>query len=135
MRVVPYQPEHLVGFVPQPGQATDFALQPEAPPHEQAWTALHAEQVLCVGGFTAIWPGRAVGWMLLSVQAGPHMLGLTRVVRRRIAEFEVDRLELYADASFPQAQRWAEMLGFECEGRARNFLPGRRDVFIFARVN
>lgn len=136
--VAPFVPAHLIGFEVQPSQRSSFELQPDAMSASfgDAWTALLDGKALSCGGFVELWPGRAYLWGLLSIHAGPHMLALTRIARFAIGLAPYRRVEMAADAAYPEAGRWAGLLGMQCETPEpmRSFLPGGRDAYLYARV-
>lgn len=136
MIIVPFDPAHLRGFVPQPAQAEDFAWQPAAPAAElgEAYTVIQEGRAICCAGIMPIWPGRAYSWALLAADAGPYMLGLTREVRRVVGASPHARIEMYVDPGHKASIRWACMLGFEFECQARKYLPRGRDAYLFARI-
>jgi hypothetical protein len=84
-----------------------------------------------------IWSGRAIAWALVSRHAGPHMRALTRAAIKVFEECEHGRVELYVDAEWQQAQRWARLLGFQLETPRplAACLPGAVDAFLYARIN
>jgi hypothetical protein len=94
--------------------------------------------VLLLGGVITDenWPGRAVGWTILSRHAGPHMRQLTRTVSDWLDGLGIARLEMYVDAQFPQGCRWARLLGFAQETPLpmRRFLPNGNGAYLFGRV-
>lgn len=101
------------------------------------WAALADDgMVVAIGGMCDSWAGRAICWSGLSKHAGPHMLALTRAMRRMMDELPYHRLEMYVDAGSATAQRWAEMLGFHNETPTpmRSFLPDRRAAYLYGRV-
>jgi hypothetical protein len=94
--------------------------------------------VLLLGGVITDenWPGRGVGWTVLSRHAGPHMRQLTRIVATWLDGLGFPRLEMYVDAQFPQGCRWARLLGFALETPLpmRRFLPNGNGAYLFGRV-
>lgn len=92
------------------------------------------DKIICAGGAIEIWNGRAEVWTLIDKDAGPWMLGLTRVVERFVAMMPFHRLETCCEVNWPQAHRWLKMLGFEHERLARKYLPSGRDVDIYVRI-
>jgi len=121
MRVVPFQPEHVLALKIQPRQSHEYPIISRE----------EAERMLAAGpGFSAIgedgtiygaagiipqWPGRAIAWAMFAYNAGPHFVRITREVRRYLDTCGYERIEAAVDAMFPQAIRWIEMLGFERE--------------------
>lgn len=135
MIVVPYQREHVAQIRAQHAQANEVKIG-EAPAVEagDAWSAFVDGQCIGCGGLFPMFPHRAYAWALLGVDAGPHMLAITREVRFRLDSSPFVRVEMAVDHEFPEGRRWAEMLGFEAEVLARAYLPGPRDAWIYIKV-
>lgn len=90
--------------------------------------------VIGCGGIIPFWQGRGEAWTLLSNAAGPRMLTVTRIVRRVLNGVDFDRVQMTTDVGFPEAERWAQMLGFEYEGTMRSYFPDGRSAKLWARV-
>lgn len=139
MVIVPLTLDHIRAIDPQDaqkGQTLDQRLETARALIEQgnAYAAINEHGVMCVAGITPQWDGRAVAWALLSKDAGPHMVKITRTVRRFLETIGVRRIEMYVDAQFCHGCRWASMLGFKNEGRMAAFLPNGNDAFMYGRV-
>lgn len=48
--------------------------------------------------------------------------------------FNIRRFQMLVDDGFVEAERFAEFLGFQCEGIMKQFGPNREDVGIWGRV-
>lgn len=134
VEVIPFERHHARLIVPQPAQEAEAALQVEAP-DGPAWTAVVDGLPVACAGFVPVWVGRAYAWALLGADVGPHLLAVTRAIRCRLACSGFRRVEMAVDCEFANGRQWARMLGFECEGLARAYLPNGRDAWIYARVN
>ena len=132
-------PELLKGIEPQPAQRMppDMYAQALAAPTGGAKAALVDGVPIAAAGVLELWPGRGHAWALLSVHAGPHLGAITRAIRRQLEALPLRRIEMAVDAQFPEAVRWAYMLGFECETPEpmRNYLPNGGACYLFARVH
>lgn len=64
------------------------------------------------------------------------MLNLTRAAVRHMDAMALPRVEMYVEEGFDAGHRWARLLGFELETERpmRNYLPGRRSAYLYARV-
>lgn len=135
MMVVPMTQDHLRRIDAQPAQAGEVDAQSLVSPVGQAWAALDESgaPVACAG-LVEVWAGRAYAWALLDSRAGRHMMGVTRAIRAALERAPFRRIEMAVDAEFGAGARFARMLGFECECRARAYLPNGHDALIFARV-
>lgn len=131
----PFMPGDLQGFRPQHHQAKEFAAD-NSVPTGLAWTALVNARPICCAGITECWPGRGYAWALLSEDAGPHLLVLTREIRSRFDETPFARIEMAVDADFIAGCRWAVLLGFELETPKpmAKFLPSGRAAYLYART-
>lgn len=135
---VPFAVEHLTRLAIQPAQCASIHLL--IPEHAArlvgpwSWTGMVEGVPLVCGGILANEFGAGVLWAFLAPGAGPHMLRITRFVRRMVVLAGLRRLQATALASFPEGCRWLELLGFEREGRLRRYGPDGADHFLYARV-
>lgn len=140
MDVRPFHVDHLKAMRLQPSQAgRSHLLQGEVLEFLaglEAYTAFADGQPVAACGLAEIWPGRAMAWAFLAENAGPHLVGITRAVRKFLDLKAPARTELYVDADFEPGRRWAEMLGFSCETPQpmRNFEPDGRAQYMYSRV-
>lgn len=88
--------------------------------------------VICAGAAIQN-EGRAIIWAVLSQDAGPHMLSITRHVHEFLDSRPEERLEMDVLTGFAAAHRWAKMLGFVREGTRRKFCDGH-DFDLYARI-
>lgn len=136
MIVLEFLPEHVAQMRAQPAQAREVNAESLAAPFGQAWTAMLDGHPIACAGVVEVWRGRAYAWALLSDEAGPHMLRLTREIRSRLERLPFRRVEMAVDAGFPEAARWARVLGFwlETPNPMRGYLPNGRDAWLYARL-
>jgi len=94
------------------------------------------DQCVGAGGLRPIWHGRAAAWALLSRNAGPAMLAITRKLSFVLATMPANRIEMTVRANFLPGCRLAAFLGFRLETPVpmRFFFPDGEDAFLFARV-
>jgi hypothetical protein len=117
--VVPFKPIHyewLCASGPSSDAYTVAQIDAIAPQlmRENSWTGVvDGEPVVCAGTIKQ-WEGRHLAWAYLAQNTGPHMLWITREVRKALAKVQ-GRLEFTVRADFPAGMKWAEMLGFEIE--------------------
>lgn len=81
---------------------------------QNSWTGMVDGVPLVSAGTIQVWPGRHTAWAYLGKNTGPHMVWITRQVKKQLA-MVVGRIELTVRSDFPMGQRWAEMLGFHVE--------------------
>lgn len=141
MKIVPLTLEHMKAIEPQhiqSGQSIAERMDTARVLIEQgsAYAAINEDGVMCVAGITPQWDGRAVAWALLSRDAGPHMVKITRTAKRFLDAIGYRRIEMYVDTQFCNGCRWAQMLGFKNEtpeGMA-GFLPNGNRAFMYGRT-
>jgi hypothetical protein len=142
MQIVPFIASHAASIVLQPMQrfgpvisdADARTLEAVGP----CYSALGDDgRVLACAGLIPQWEGRALAWGMVAHDAGPHLVRITREVRRFLASCGYARVEAAVDALFPAAIRWIEMLGFERETPEpmRNFAPSGRPAYLYARLS
>lgn len=141
MRIVPFEPEHLSQLLLQPSQAMlqptlkDPSYGPSLKAGGPAYSLIVDDVVLAAGGLIPQWENRAVAWALIAAEVGPHMVSLTRAVKRAFSLHHFRRVETSVACDFEQGHRWARMLGFEREGRMRAFTPDGDDCDLYARIS
>ncbi len=91
------------------------------------------DPIACIGVIDQ-WSGYARAWALISMFAGPYMLHLTRGIRTWLKYHNPGRIDTAVDCQFPEAIRWARLLGFAQEGTMRAYTPERRDCFLYSKV-
>lgn len=140
MDIIPFKAEHLFQMIAQDRQQDLLRLLTEESAkniemHSDAYTAIDGDKVVCCAGTLDYGDGRGMAWSYMSDNAGKRMLGLTKAVSRYLNIPKFRRLEMYVDCDFPQAHRWARMLGFkkECD-RMERFTADNRDCALYARV-
>jgi hypothetical protein len=138
LEIVPFRREHLFQIELQGAQASlsekqnlEYAVALE---QSGAYTGLVDGRPIICAGLVEQWEGRALAWALLSNDAGPWMLDITRACKRMFQLSGYRRIEAHVDAEFQQAVRWALMLGFEVESKMQAFTPEGRDAFMFTRL-
>lgn len=140
MRIVPFEPDHLKQLLLQPSQAMMQPLLDSAEYAQSlkdagpAYSLVDGDEVFACAGLIPQWEGRAVAWALISEEAGPHFLRITRAVRRCFDLHPFRRIETAVSHDFQQGHRWAQMLGFTREGLMRSYTPDGRDCDLYARV-
>jgi hypothetical protein len=135
--IISYRPEHLAQIKLQHMQEilqnTDHANG--LTESTMAWTAKRGDEVVCIAGVAEIWTNRGMAWVLLSETAGRDLLAITRALKRYLSLNEYKRLEAVVSCQWPEAQRWARMLGFREEvERAEAYNPDGTDAAIYVRI-
>lgn len=99
-----------------------------------AWTAEVGGKVIACGGLLPQWENRAVAWMLIGWNAGPHFTALHRHIKHFLVTSPYRRIEAHVDVGFEAGIRWMKMLGFELEVYRRAFRPDGADMLEFVRI-
>lgn len=139
MLVAPFHPAHLVEIRAQPRQPKDLMLYSD-PSYGESLAEGQAFSVFDSGGLKAclgvvdMGTGRGLGWAVLSCDLKALMAPMTLRARQFFRESAFRRVEAYIDPNFPQAIRWAGLLGFEREGLMKCFTPSGADQYLYARI-
>lgn len=119
MIVVPFRAEHFSAIDVQPSQAyvRDYISNADVKGLEEqnSFTCMEGDKVLACFGWVPVYPTRAVLWAIISADAGPHFVGVTRIAKRLVNCLDFRRIEMEVDYEFEQGHRWARMLGFTLE--------------------
>ncbi len=140
MRIVPFEPDHLSRILLQPSQAImqPTLSQPDYGPSlanaGPAYSLVDGDEVFASAGLIPQWEHRAVAWALIAAEAGKHFFLIHKAVRRALIFHNYRRVETSVACDFEQGHRWAQLLGFEREGRMRAFTPDGQDCDLYARV-
>ena len=100
----------------------------------QAYTATKDGDIIACVGTIPQWPGYSRAWALIGGSAGRCMTPLTRGIKRWLKFHNPGRIDTAVHCDFPQAIRWAELIGLSCEGLMRKYDPDGRDCYLYAQV-
>jgi hypothetical protein len=146
MRVVPFEPEHLARLEGREVERRLFTLIADRDAYARAmvrpglsFTGLGDDgAVIGCAGVMPLWSGVGQAWALLSVRAPGAFKAVHRAVclglDNAFSSGGFHRVQISVAADFPGARRWAEHLGFVCEGLMRGYGPLNDDHFLFAKV-
>jgi hypothetical protein len=137
--IVKFEAEHLSRLALQDSQLSlskeltnpEYAKMLEG---MYAYSKIDGDEVLCCAGLMQTWPGRSVGWALISRNAGKHFIEIHRNVAAAIRMCPDRRIEIAVDSEFPQGKRWAKMLGLTYEGTMKAYGTDGRDHDLYAIV-
>jgi hypothetical protein len=132
IEVIPLEPWHIKAIHPQKAQRMAMEYMPEKP-EGISFTIVNGSEIIGSFGWVEVWHGRYQVWMLLAEGSGKLMVSIFRVIRSMINAGSYRRLELQVDEGFPQGYRFAQMLGFEFEYKARKYFPNGNDAYLFAK--
>lgn len=141
MNIVQFEPDHFSRLLLQPSQAimqptlSNPSYGPSLKAAGPAYSLVDGDEVFAVAGLIPQWNHRAIAWAMISGEAGKHFFALHKAVRRALTLHHYRRVETAVACDFPQGQRWAELLGFEREGRMRAYTPDGQDCDLYARIS
>lgn len=137
----PFQIEHLMFITPQEEQknlrsamlSNAYAEMLETGRSLSAW-----DGVTCIAaaGCIPIFSHRGVAWALFSKDAGPHMLTITRKVRRVMDLMDYTRIEIAVHSTFEAGNRFARLIGMKLETPEPLKAHGAfgEDEYLYAKV-
>lgn len=106
-------------------------------PEDTSFTLEEDGKVIGVFGLYDTGCGRGQLFSYISKEAGSYMLKMVRQLKALIDEgmkkTNIVRLEFTVLEDFEHGNRFAKMLGFECEGVMRKYYKGR-NYKLYARV-
>ena len=139
MKVIAFEPEHLKRMTLQQRQHLEAGLSDYdfsiLQSQGDSFTVIDGDEILACAGTIKLTHGRAFAWSYISENIGARLVSFTRATRRYLDVCGHRRIEMDVDSDFPQAHRWAEMLGFtmECPRRKSLYVDGQ-DCALYARV-
>ena len=113
----------------------------EYPPLElTGWskTLIIDDEIIAVGGVVVFWPGVGEAWLQLTKHAEKHKIALVRCVRLIMAlafkELNLHRME--ATATFDEARKFNESMGFKCEtpDGMRKYTQNGKTAYLYSIV-
>jgi hypothetical protein len=137
---VPFSQAHMHLFEAQPMQVREQEVLRSAPDaldelaKGHAFTAMVDGEVIGCGGIIEWWPDRCSVWAIVGKDAGPHMRGITRMVRAVLDRYPSRRIEATVREDFAQGKRWIRLLGFGCDGFLPAYSPLGEDVIMYSRI-
>lgn len=106
-------------------------------PEETSFTLEDNGEVLGCFAFLQLHEKRGVVCSFISRNAGRAMLKMVKQFRKMLDDgmnrIGIERIEMQVLSGFEHGERFAQMLGFECEGVMRKYYKGK-DYKLFARV-
>ena len=106
-------------------------------PEETSFTLEDNGEVLGCFAFLQLYEKRGVVCSFISRNAGRAMLKMVKQFRKMLDDgmerIGIERVEMQVLSGFEHGERFAQMLGFECEGVMRKYYKGK-DYKLFARV-
>jgi hypothetical protein len=136
MKIIKFQPEHL-----QQIELKENYSQGDCPKTvmNSAFTFMKDDKIIAIiGGFPFV-PGVIHFWAFISKHVRSCPLDFHKEVLKMLDWYEVNekprRIQFEVRASYVMGARWAEALGFQCEGRMRRWMPDGEDSYLYGRLN
>ena len=111
------------------------------PPQDEVgfgWTFKKQGKPVGCGGFVDIGQGIGMAWVMATDEVRGHGLRVCRFTRMAIGiafeEMGWHRIQAAVRCDRPEYQQWAELMGFQREGRLRKAAPDKTDLYLYARV-
>lgn len=143
MIFLPFHPDHLLGMGLVPQEESYMERMKEGAIRRQwyypalSFSAMDGGKIYATFGILPLWAGRGLAWSLFDKEINPRRFVVTALRSKEMMEATMEhcfyRLEAYIRADYPNAHRYAKLLGFECEGLMRNF-DGENDFHLYART-
>lgn len=103
-------------------------------------TGTHNGIIWGLGGLVIHYEGMGEFWLILTKDFNGNVTGhavlkqIMLFVEDRINEHELFRAQAVIRTDFAEAIEMIEFLGFECEGVMKQYLPGPRDAYMYAKI-
>lgn len=146
-RCIPFKIEHARYIIEQEHKRDqeEWIEKPEFEQWAEAWkdhlwaytVTVDGIPVACAGVALQEWH-KAEAWAIFSSDFKAHKLFIYRFIKAGITEsfreHKLVRLQSTIDPQFPENIKWIETLGFEYEGRLRNYGPQGQDYLMYSRI-
>ncbi len=137
LELISYKKEHALSILDQNRVDRNF-WAPIQVFGKNTWTFLADEKVVACGGIELSDWRKGTAWFLFSSLFYKFVKTIYKTTKELITETvkreNLVRIDFFVDASNSFAIRYAERLGFECEGLLHSYGPKREDMFIYARI-
>ena len=85
-----------------------------------AWSLVRGDDVLACGGYFALKPELALGWMYIAGDIGArHFIRVVRAIRAKLRECPYERVDFIVDDGFAQGHRLARLIGATWTGAVK----------------
>jgi len=134
--VVGFSPEHLESL-------TNLKACYKGEVNSRVWgeavTVIDGKKVLAIFGSVTIFPGIQHIWALVSEDVKDYPIQFFRTAQKVLAWQQkrkpARRYQIDIRAGYPELQKWAKLLGFECEGLMKKFGQNGDDYYLYARTS
>lgn len=100
-----------------------------------AYTITDNGNIIASGGVVPMWKGVGEGWIVSSEFVHEYKIFFVKTVLRELMKLseKYERIQTMIDIENVVSMKWAEWMGFECEGLRRKYIGGR-DFWGYALV-
>lgn len=114
----------------------DASMSEDIVAKSAALSAWEGWRCIAAAGVFTVWPGRAVAWAVLSKHAARHLLPITRRCLYMLDHYNAKRIEMTCRSDFPEAHRWAILMGFtqETPNGMECFYPDGSTAYLYSRT-
>jgi len=102
-----------------------------------AMTLMAEEKPVACAGLVLLGRDKAEAWVLLSNSFHPYVYTLYKGIKEGLINWlevkKLRRIQATIDP-YPKVVNWIEHLGFQYEGRLRNYGPQGQDYLMYSRV-
>ena len=96
------------------------------------------DEILGIGGVGKIHNGVGAAWLIISplfIQYPKSLLKMCRqIIKEAFEGLKLHRIQMDIDSTFEENVRFADRLGFHCEGTMYKYGPNKEDYFRYVRL-
>lgn len=134
IKVVTTTPQHYVAIKPKDSHKSEIGQIK----FSDGITVVYNEEPLAIFGGFLITPDVMQGWGIVSKEVNKYPISFHRTMKDLIPyimnKTPIRRLQISVRVDLDNGFKWANKLGFVCEGRMRNYGRDGSDYYLFARV-
>jgi hypothetical protein len=145
--LVQYEPVHAYSILERNVREHDLWLSkyPDWDKWAEGWktngpafTLLCDGEIIASGGVVLLGWQRGEAWLLLPSTFYSHVKACYRLIKEKLIEIQhanaLRRIQALVDPDFEAAQRLMEHLGFQNEGRLKQYGPRGEDLLMYGRA-
>jgi RimJ/RimL family protein N-acetyltransferase len=144
LKCIPYKPGHLDLLTIKEIHSSEAEGMEARVNATAAMPCSHTQTIIAEGrpialvGLTVFRPRVAEVWAVMGEEIRLYPIAATRTVRKLVDTYErqlgLQRMQMMVKEDHPEAQRFAELMGFEKEGVFRKYGHDQANYGMFARV-
>lgn len=138
INIVHFSPKHLVEFAQRKEQADEPMPSAEMLTALGAMTVTNKDRPIAIIGLYPISLHVAQVWGFFSDLIRERPLSFHKAIMllidHKMDRHDLHRIQCSVKAGFNAGVKWANKLGFQCEGTMKKYGPKGEDYYLFARV-